>query len=107
MSVALLISKKHDRRDSNLIPVATQDVFHEVWIPPCQALGLKYLPMFETGTALEQEDLDCVIEELGRLKEHFESTSNELTKHIVSRIELLASSLNDVKGRPDLEIWIG
>ena len=72
MSVALLI--EHDDGRSDLVPVATEAVFSTHWQPLSQALGLIWIPLFQTGIPVDATDVDDVLDELGRFLDAARST---------------------------------
>ena len=104
MSVALLVENPPD--NTRLVPVATERVFTEYWQPACSALNLKWVPCFQTGIELAQEDLPLVVEELAQLKCWIESAQNEELAPVKSRIENLISELGQLRGTT-AKIWIG
>lgn len=63
MSVALLITKEKEGPDE-LIPIATESAFTNLWMPVIRELDLEWMPLFQTGISLEDEDLPLVLKEL-------------------------------------------
>ena len=58
MSVALSIQPRGTSgAAARTVPVATQDVFKRYWLPGSEALGLKWVPLFETGIPLGKDDI--------------------------------------------------
>ncbi len=63
MSVALLITKEKEGRDE-LVPIATESGYINLWMPVIRQLKLEWMPLFQTGISLEAEDLPRVLKEL-------------------------------------------
>ena len=74
MSVVLLI--EHDDGRSDLVPVATEAIFSTHWQPLCRALGLIWVPLFQTGIPVYAADVDDILDELGRFLDVARSTSD-------------------------------
>jgi hypothetical protein len=104
MSVALLITPTSDATRRKLVPVATQDVFRVAWLAGAVALGLRWVPLFESGTTVDQKDLSNVIQELHSLLTWAEG-ANEL---IVERVRTLIRELEGLRDSTEnVDIFIG
>lgn len=68
MSVAILIEFKAPDREELYIPVAAQGVYSTEWVPMARKLGLKWLPLFRTGSPVDVEDLPTVVDEIRQLR---------------------------------------
>ena len=77
-----------------VVPVATQALFRDVWMAGASALGLRWVPLFETGTPLTQTDLPLVIDELTALRIWAEASRQP----IVDRLQTLIAELEKVRG---------
>lgn len=53
---------------THVVPIATHEVFRRFWAPACEALQLRWVPMFATGIPLDRADVPDVIEELEALR---------------------------------------
>jgi hypothetical protein len=111
MSVGLLIEYSDASMESSWTPVATQAVFATYWVPAAHLLGLEWVPLFETGTSVDNEDVSRILEELALLKRWVTSDPPELAKglagEIADRIDRFAAELEAVRHIPGVEIFIG
>ena|SRR5947209_20629656 len=74
MAVELLI-KNRDTGASELVPVATTEVFHQFWVKGCAQLDLRLVPRFEDGiTDFSPDEIRVVIDELRQLRSWFQQT---------------------------------
>ncbi|MDP2316560.1 MAG: hypothetical protein Q8P41_26945 [Pseudomonadota bacterium] len=90
------------------IPVATEAVFEELWVPACGTLGLRWVPCFQSGIPITSEDLPDVIDELDRLRcwvaDHAEVDTRQWW---LDRIDRLRSALHRVRDVAEPDVWIG
>jgi hypothetical protein len=98
MSVSLVVEYSDPEKNTRLIPIATERIFDEYWQPACKALGLKWIPLFQSGLPLPPEDIPDVLEELSRLETHLSSGSRpdipaDVREQILSRIGMLVREL--------------
>lgn len=109
MSVALLIQPRGtDPEEARLVPIATQDVFKRHWLPACEALALRWVPMFETGIPLEPLDIPPVLTELRVLKRWAEQEAPEISDAIGERLDGLIAELVTLEEQAaDVEVFIG
>lgn len=86
------------------MPIATNDIFNRYWLPACYELGLRLIPLFETGypvIRLEPETIPLILNELSTLKLFFSRAKSAAAyKDIIGRIERLIHELNYLQ-----EIW--
>ncbi|WP_437793350.1 hypothetical protein [Sorangium sp. So ce693] len=108
MSVVLTTtSRQGDTRSNRLVPVAAQATFKEFWVPAAEALGLQWVPLFETGIPVERSDLPGVIRELAALRALWVS-SEPHREAILERLDRLIDELNKINSADDdVEIFIG
>jgi hypothetical protein len=108
MSIGLLLEYAVPTQKSDIVPIATEEAFHKYWQPGCTALHLQWVPLFQTGLPLKQEDIALVIEELVRLKQwlscHME---NGMPQAVVERIDQLMQALQKVQGDAQVAMYIG
>lgn len=108
MSIGLLLEYARPTKKSAIVPIATEEAFHKYGQPGCAALHLQWVPLFQTGLPLKQEDIAWVIEELVRLKQwlscHME---NDVPQAVVARIDQLMQSLQKVQGDAQVALYIG
>jgi hypothetical protein len=104
MSVALLIVPRNGGTQRRLTPVATQDVFRVAWLAGATTLGLRWVPLFESGTAIDREDLPDVIQELHLLLTWAEGSHES----IVERVRMLITELDSLRDSAEsMDIFIG
>ena len=107
MSVSLMLTNKSDRNQCRLIPVAIQQEFVEVWMAKCDLLGLRFVPMFDTGTVLEDDDIDFVIDELKKLTDFVSSSDDSMDSRLIKRAVMDIEELTKVKGRRNRNLhWV-
>jgi hypothetical protein len=107
VSIALLIMNRGaDPESGRLVPVATHAAFMAVWMPGASSLGLRWVPLFETGVVLESADLPDVIRELRAMHDWF--VEHELDVSVVKRVDVLIDELMGLGSSvADVEISIG
>jgi hypothetical protein len=104
MSVALLI--KNPLLDtSSLVPIAGESTFRECWITPAIALGLRWLPLFQSGQSVPFEVLPEVIDEFETIERSFRSSGSlAMAERAAGACHALRAVLNEA---PDSEVFIG
>jgi len=109
MSIALLIRPRGAPASAaRLVPVATRDVFKEHWAPGCHALGLRWVPLFETGFPLAMPDVPDVLQELRSFAVWTRQHAPASVTVIGERIDRLISELGALEGSSDdIEVFIG
>jgi len=94
-------------RATHEVPIATHEVFRRFWAPACEALQLRWVPMFATGIPLDQADVVDVLSELEALRAWTEQHS-EARDTIGQRLDGLISELRALEGASDdLELYVG
>ncbi|MGZ3460286.1 MAG: hypothetical protein ACXU86_17490 [Archangium sp.] len=105
MSVAILIKLKAPDRDDLYIPVATQGVYSTEWVPMARKLGLRWLPLFRTGTTVDVEDLPAVMDEIWQLRTAM-AGDPKMAAHM-ERVDFILESLHEVDSDEIASIFIG
>jgi hypothetical protein len=104
MSVALLI-KNPLLGTSSLVPIAGEITFRESWLATAAALGLKWLPLFQTGQSVPLEFLPEVIDEFESIERAFRNSGLlALAGRAEGAYHALRVVLND---SPGAEVFIG
>src|SRR3974377_653304 len=107
MSVALVVKSAPDPRDRHL-PIATEDVFEDFWLPAAHALHLKWVPTFQSGLDVRHQDIPDILNELLRLKVWMTKPERKVeSEAIVRRIVLLTHRLEEIQHDPAASAWIG
>ena len=103
MSVALLIEMNGEENIS--IPVATEVVFRRYWLPVCIELDFKWIPLFESGLPVSEQDRPFILEELHRFE--LWVLEHDIQPEIAERAKLLASTLRSINFGPTVSTYIG
>ena len=111
MSVGLVIKCQDGETEARLVPIATERIFEEYWQPMCSALGLRWVPLFQSGLPLKSDDIPDVLDELLQLKAFLSnkphpSIPEDMANHVVSRIKMLMRELQQIQEDPKAEGWI-
>lgn len=88
-------------------PIATEEVFREHWLPGARALGLEWLPLFETGVKLEAKDLLLVVSELAALHRWLQEHAPQSAALVDSQIERLIEALLALIPQENIDAFIG
>ena len=108
MSIGLLLEYAVPTTKSDVIPIATEDAFRKYWQPGCAALHLRWVPLFQTGLPLQQEDISSVIEELVLLKQWLSCRmKTDVPQAVVLRIDHLIQALHKVQGDTQVAVYVG
>ncbi|GAB1543817.1 hypothetical protein NUACC21_64930 [Scytonema sp. NUACC21] len=112
MSVSFFAKSSTSENTEHFIPVSTEEIFEEYWQPACSKLGLKWIPLFQTGLPLEVEDISSVIQELKQLKQFFLNPSEfnipeNIKEYVIMRIQNLINELHKIQETPFVEAYIG
>lgn len=109
MSIAAYINDPIDEEESNLyIPIASENFFLSCWKPACQALNLKWIPLFNIGIDVTEEYLPEIISELEKLQDWSEQNlDSKEYEQIRKRIELLIEKFPIIFKRNDISLFIG
>jgi hypothetical protein len=108
MSIGLMLEYAAPTKNRDFVPIATEAAFHKYWQPGCAALHLQWVPLFQTGLPLQQEDIASVIDELERLK-HWLSCQMEaaVPQAVILRLEQLIQALQKAQRDPQIDAYIG
>ena len=111
MSVCLMISNPINKNEeAYYVPISTERVFREYWMPIIIDLDLQWIKCFQSGIEIEKEDFNFVLEELMKICEYInERCHNEESKRIVERIDNLSKELKIILKdmRNDIKVYIG
>jgi hypothetical protein len=109
MSVALSIQPRGTSAAApRIVPVATQDVFKSYWVPASETLGLKWVPLFETGIPLAKEEVPDVLQELRALDDWIRRNAPETAALIGARLQRLIAELGAlVESLEQVDVFIG
>lgn len=89
------------------MPVATEGVFREHWLPGALALGLVWLPQFETGVNVGEDDLPAVQEELRALERWLIANAPGSADLVLPRIARLIDVLGSLPPLQEGQAFIG
>jgi len=106
MAIVLLVRPREGEEVEFDVPVAPMSTFREYWLPACKVLGLKWIPMFETGIPVRVEDVPDVLEELRALDAWLEQPGNEAAPIIGERVKMLMDGLERASKNPHAYITI-
>ena len=104
MSVALLIGSSDAEGAGQLVPIATESVFVQYWLPAATQLQLRWVPLLRRGIPITRSNIAPILDELGQLRAYFVVNN---VPEVVSRIDGLAETLAHFEGCGDLDLWIG
>ncbi len=111
MSVSLIISNPVNRREENFnVPISTEKVFQEYWMPIIDELDLKWARCFQSGIEIEKEDLEFVLKDLIDIQEWLvKNMNNERGTQMTDRLQNLCQELIGVfnNSRSDIKAYIG
>ncbi|MBM7844982.1 hypothetical protein [Herpetosiphon giganteus] len=88
MSIGLLLTDLNDK--TSFLPIATEAVFNQGWLPIINQANLEWMRLFQTGLAVEQADLASILAEITIFKRLLNS-ENHYYSLINQRISLLES----------------
>src|SRR5689334_9964424 len=97
MSVAVMVLDEGGPGQHRLVPLATQRLFVEQWLPLCSRLNLRFVPLFESGINLERGDLPVVRSELELLQQHVERHGTPATTWMLERIQVALQVLKEAE----------
>ncbi len=111
MSVSLVVENGKPDKEVRLIPVATEKVFEDYWRPACLTLGLKWIPLFQSGLPLTGEDVPYVLTELARLRCYLlDSTARDIPRDvaegIILRIDNVVTELKHLRENPAAHAYV-
>jgi hypothetical protein len=103
MAVELLI-KNEKTGASELIPIATSQVFREYWRVGSAALNLRLVLLLEDGL-FKKEDIPDLIGELRRLRNWFETSQpNSISNALTARADTAIAAFERVLESPDFTL---
>lgn len=111
MSVSLMISNPINDKEKNFyLPISTERVFQDHWMPIITELDLEWVGFFQSGIELEKEDIGLVLKELEKMQNWIITyKDNEQEEQMIERLkslnEILIEFLNN--SRKDIKIYIG
>ncbi|MGB0639817.1 MAG: hypothetical protein ACPGTU_10820 [Myxococcota bacterium] len=103
MSVALLIERNGEENLST--PVATEAVFRRHWLPVCVELKLQWIPLFESGLPVSEQDRPWILDELQRFEMLVQQ--REPNSDIARRASTLADALHSINFNEGVSAYIG
>jgi hypothetical protein len=106
MSVAVLISYLDSSRSETYLPLATEKVFAEHWLPAAAALGCVWIPTFQTGASIPLEELPTIRAEFEQLRDHFTRTPGA-SEHVRERSRWIVEELSRINPAAIREVFIG
>lgn len=106
MSIAVLISYRDRSRGETYLPLATERVFAEHWLPAASALGCVWIPLFQTGTSISLEELPTVRAELEQVRDYFARTP-KVSEHARERSRWVVDKLSRIDPAAIREVFIG
>ena len=109
MSVALIVLEPREKYPHLYIPIATEDLFEEVWQQGAKELKLEWLPLFQGGIDLTIEDFDPVSKELMAFEQWVKTApiDPELGAFVSGRVQLLLRGLASLADEKDIKVFIG
>ena len=111
MSVSLMISNPINENEEYFhLPISTERVFEDHWMPIITELDLKWVRCFQGGIELEKDDIEEVLKELKKMQNWIITyRNNDRGKHMLERLENLNETLFFLltNSRDDLKIYIG
>ena len=111
MSVSLMISNPiNDEENNFIVPIATEKVFQNFWMPIIENLDLKWVRCFQSGIEIEREDLDFVLQDLITMQKWINIYMNsEMGTQMIERLEILSKELIDIfnGSRSNVKVYIG
>ena len=110
MSVALIITSKHEPTDITSVPLDTEEGYYQAWFPIAEELGLTWVRSFGWGTPIYLHNVPEILAELETLRHALSAQDFGLTDDriavLIQRIERVADALQSTADL-DVEIYIG
>jgi|SRR5215813_1107794 len=110
MSVALIVLEPKNEKYSRMyIPIATEELYEDVWQKGAQALNAEWLPLFQSGVALTVEDFGAVTRELLAFEQWLKTApiDPELRAFVSGRVNLLLKNLTSLAEDKEVKVFIG
>jgi hypothetical protein len=110
MSVAIVIGYRAGHEGPDYLPIATERVFREQWLPLTLGADFEWLPAFASGTSVDFDSLPEVVDEFRRLAD-LAAQANELSiasqVHITDRARRARRLLGSLDRDAVEELFIG
>jgi hypothetical protein len=106
MSVGLLITHPNDRSRNRIVPVATQEIFRDRWLPGARELDLELVALMETGFPVDGTNRSELVGELTRLRPWMLQQYGTDSYDVV-RLDGLLEELKAMEFGDDLEVFVG
>lgn len=111
MSVCLMVSNPiNEDEDEFYVPIASEQVFREFWMPVIQTLDLQWAKCFQSGIEVGKENFRSILKELEEIKIWISKNMNdERGKQIIKRLDNLRKELIALleNAREDVKVYIG
>lgn len=109
MSVSLLITSATDGQRGRMLPIASEQIFNQYWVPAATRLKLEFVPLFQTGLPVNREDIPYILDELQQLRTFFETqqVASGTTLTLIERVDGLAHMLEGLLHTSSEDIYIG
>lgn len=104
MSIGLLITDLNEK--TSFLPIATESVFTHAWLPIINQANLQWMRLFQTGIAVEQADIGCILAEIDIFKRRLNAESQYYSL-IRQRIALLILQLLRYRDAKFKQLYIG
>jgi len=105
MSVAILIEFKAQERERLYIPVATEGTYGIEWAATAEKLGLRWLPLFQSGISVDVANLPAVVDEFRQLRTAL--VGNPRKAPTVERLDFILAALEQIDADEIADIFIG
>ena len=110
MTIALIIHNPINELEERSIPISTESFFTDAWQPLAKVLNLQWIPLFQTGVFITNEDQDKILDELILLINNLnliQLTQME-TDYFKTRLDLLIKEISEIFALRDrITIYIG
>ena len=111
MSVCLMVSNPISKEEDEFyVPIATEQVFQEFWMPIVEMLDLQWVKCFQSGIEVEKEDFRSILKELEEIKLWIgKNMNNEMGKQMIKRLDNLSKELTLLleNARESVKVYIG
>ena len=111
MSVCLMVSNPISKEeDAFYVPIATEQVFQEFWMPIVEMLDLQWVKCFQGGIEVGKEDFRSILKELEEIKLWIgKNMNNERGKQMIKRLDNLSKELTLLleNARESVKVYIG
>ncbi len=89
---------------AQVIPIATERVFVDYWRPLAHKLGLVWVPLFQSGLTVTEDDIAPIVQELTTLKQALavddHGVPQDISDQMGSRLHTLIMELEHLHGNP-------